>query len=207
VTATAPGTWTWRSGSQLKDAGLSGQSGAFETIPWAPDDFSALGVEVQRRNPWRHPLSIHPSARLDWHAPHNCQSSRPFHGETWLDHHWLQTGQSVDRLFNIVTRLAENRALMPTRADLTPPHASCIGDKRWIVYIPRGNEKQEILLSAGTTRSGTARWFYPRRGELAGPALVWGPGTWVLPPRPAPADDDWLLIAGESAPTMASHRI
>lgn len=85
----------------------------FADCGWKPDDFSALGVEVQQCNPWHHPLSIHPSARLDWKTPHNCQSSRPFHGETWLDHHWLQTGQSVDRLFNIVTRLAENRALTP----------------------------------------------------------------------------------------------
>jgi hypothetical protein len=34
VMATAPGTWTWRSGSQFADSGLSGQSGTFEAIPW-----------------------------------------------------------------------------------------------------------------------------------------------------------------------------
>lgn len=86
---------------------------AFKDCGWTPDDFTAIGEEVQRHNPYRHPLSIHPSGQISWRPPHNVQSSLPFHGQSWLDHHWLQTGQSVDRLFNIVTRLAENRALRP----------------------------------------------------------------------------------------------
>ncbi len=32
--ATAPGTWTWRSGSETEDAGLAGQSGTFEAMSW-----------------------------------------------------------------------------------------------------------------------------------------------------------------------------
>ncbi len=32
--ATAPGTWTWKSGSSPVDDGLSGKSGSFEAIPW-----------------------------------------------------------------------------------------------------------------------------------------------------------------------------
>ncbi|MBN2450919.1 MAG: DUF4038 domain-containing protein, partial [Lentisphaeria bacterium] len=88
---------------------------AFPDCGWKAADFGALGATVQAHNPYRHPVSIHPSARLDWPAPHNVQSSRPFHGEAWLDHHWLQTGQSVDRLHNIPRRLAENRALTPAR--------------------------------------------------------------------------------------------
>jgi len=63
---------------------------------------NALGTTVQRRNPYHHPVSIHPSGRTDWSAPHNCQSSRPFHHSDWLDHNWLQTGQSMDRMYNIV---------------------------------------------------------------------------------------------------------
>lgn len=86
----------------------------FRDCDWTPNDFSTIGVAVQRHNPWRHPLSIHPSGRVDWDPPHNVQSSRPFHGQSWLDHHWLQTGQSIDRMVNIATRLAENRALEPT---------------------------------------------------------------------------------------------
>ena len=85
----------------------------FRDCGWTPGDFSALGADVQRHNPWNHPLSIHPSSGTYWETPHNRQSSIAFHGEAWIDHHWLQTGQSVDRLFNIVTRLAENRALEP----------------------------------------------------------------------------------------------
>jgi hypothetical protein len=86
---------------------------AFKDCGWTPADFTALGEEVQRHNPYRHPLSIHPSGQTGWKSPHNVQSSRPFHGETWLDHHWLQTGQSLDRMCNIVTRLGNDRALTP----------------------------------------------------------------------------------------------
>ena len=85
----------------------------FADCGWTPADLSALGAEVQRHNPWKHPLSIHPSGSTAWKAPHNVQSSRPFHGEPWLDHHWLQTGQSLDRMCNIVTRLADDCALTP----------------------------------------------------------------------------------------------
>lgn len=85
----------------------------FKDCGWQPADITRLGEVAQAHNPWRRPLSVHPSARLDWPAPHNVQSSRPFHGEPWLDHHWLQTGQTLDRLYNIVTRLPENRVLEP----------------------------------------------------------------------------------------------
>jgi hypothetical protein len=87
----------------------------FKDCGWTHADFTALGEAVQRHNPFRRPLSIHPSGQITWPSPHNAQSSLPFHGESWLDHHWLQTGQSRDRLWNIVTRLAENRALTPAR--------------------------------------------------------------------------------------------
>ncbi len=86
---------------------------AFKDCGWTPADFTVLGEEVQKHNPYRHPLSIHPSGQVTWQPPHNVQSSRPFQGQSWLDHHWLQTGQSVDRMYNIVTRLEENRALEP----------------------------------------------------------------------------------------------
>lgn len=88
---------------------------AFKDCGWTEESFNDLGRTVQAHNPYGHPLSIHPSARLDWPAPHNCQSSRPFHESGWLDHHWLQTGQSIDRMHNIVARTAENRALTPSR--------------------------------------------------------------------------------------------
>jgi hypothetical protein len=84
---------------------------AFKDCGWMPANFTALGEAVQQHNPYHRPLSIHPSGQITWPPPHNVQSSLPFHGQSWLDHHWLQTGQSRDRMFNIVTRLAENRAL------------------------------------------------------------------------------------------------
>ncbi len=88
---------------------------ALNDCGWTEESFHDLGRTVQAHNPFGHPLSIHPSARLDWPPPHNCQSSRPFHESGWLDHHWLQTGQSIDRMHNIVSRVAENRVLSPPR--------------------------------------------------------------------------------------------
>ncbi|MCX8035729.1 MAG: DUF4038 domain-containing protein [Candidatus Sumerlaeia bacterium] len=85
----------------------------FRDNGWKPADITAIGIEMQRHNPFRRPLSIHPSGQINMTPPHNVQSSRPFHGGPWIDHHWLQTGQSLNRMFNIVGRLAENRALEP----------------------------------------------------------------------------------------------
>ena len=87
----------------------------FRDCGWTEADIDALGEAVQRRNPYRRPVSIHPSGQTRWEAPHGVQSSRPFQESSWLDHHWLQTGQSVDRMFNIVERAEENRALEPVR--------------------------------------------------------------------------------------------
>ncbi|MBS1874325.1 MAG: DUF4038 domain-containing protein [Acidobacteria bacterium] len=41
VTATAPGRWTWRSGSTPPDPGLAGKSGAFDAIAWTEADKNA----------------------------------------------------------------------------------------------------------------------------------------------------------------------
>ena len=257
---------------------------------------------MQRHNPYRHPLSIHPSGQITWSPPHNVQSSRPFHGESWLDHHWLQTGQSVDRMFNIVTRLAENRASagaacfllrsyyeragdpetayhvrwqvwtamlngaagygygeracgnssippirtarrasrprfpfrgakqfgspvrgrsatrtlltaldwwkleprrdalrvggqpnpLPTRNDLTPPHAASLGNGTWVIYVPRGNARRPLALEAAGDRKPSTRWFYPRTGEFLADKMMLANNT--LPPLPAPAADDWVLV-------------
>lgn len=35
VLETAPEKWSWRSGSQPADAGLSGQTGSFEAVAWS----------------------------------------------------------------------------------------------------------------------------------------------------------------------------
>ena len=35
VLATAPGTWTWRSGSNQSDSGLSGKTGKFTATAWS----------------------------------------------------------------------------------------------------------------------------------------------------------------------------
>ena len=87
----------------------------FRDCGWSEQDLNRIGEAIQRHNPYQRPLSIHPSGQTGWPPPHGSQSSRPFHDESWLDHHWLQTGQSFDRMHYLVTRPAENRALEPVR--------------------------------------------------------------------------------------------
>lgn len=82
---------------------------------WTDADVNELGDAVQAHNAFKRPVSIHPSGRIDWPAPHDVQSSKPFHESAWLDHHWLQTGQAIGRMFYIPIRCKENRALRPVR--------------------------------------------------------------------------------------------
>lgn len=44
ITATAPGTWTWQSGASQADAGLCGERGKLEAIPWTEDALAANPV-------------------------------------------------------------------------------------------------------------------------------------------------------------------
>jgi len=279
---------------------------AFNDCGWTEESFNDLGRTVQAHNPYGHPLSIHPSSRLDWALPHNCQSSRPYHESQWLDHHWLQTGQSVDRVHNIAARAEENRALSPPRpvfcsegyydvavdpdqayharwqawvamlggcagygygahgiwqffdpadpqgetgkkekrvvpwpqalrfegsatmrplrefvssrpwwqlqprrdcllvdgnpcsrptaADLTPPHCAGSPGRLYVVYVPRGNASRALKLVKLAAGRYQAVWLDPRTGQTTSPADVpAGPNEWLIPPRPAPADEDWVL--------------
>ena len=54
VTATNPGQWTWRSGSEPQDSGLAGKSGSFTPSPSIKT--LASGVRARRRP---HPLPAH----------------------------------------------------------------------------------------------------------------------------------------------------
>lgn len=45
LVASAPGRWTWKSGSEPEDAGLAGKSGAFEAVDWTEQE--------KRENPLR----------------------------------------------------------------------------------------------------------------------------------------------------------
>lgn len=46
VVATAPGQWTWKSGSNKKDSGLNGKKGSFEALDWTETE--------KNENPLRH---------------------------------------------------------------------------------------------------------------------------------------------------------
>ena len=44
VLATRPGKWTWRSGSNQKDAGLNNQEGSFTAVEWSEADKAAVPI-------------------------------------------------------------------------------------------------------------------------------------------------------------------
>jgi hypothetical protein len=88
---------------------------AFRDCGWSEEDFNAIGEALQAHNPYGRPVSIHSSGQTRWQDLHASQSSRAFQKSSWLDHHWLQTGQSINRMFWIVERVEENRALEPVR--------------------------------------------------------------------------------------------
>ncbi len=71
--ATAPGTWTWRSGSSPADDGLAGKSGSFEAMAWSEAEKQA--------NPLRRGL-LRPTA--NHHALEHADGT-PFFvlGDTW----------------------------------------------------------------------------------------------------------------------------
>ncbi|GJM30437.1 MAG: hypothetical protein DHS20C17_30720 [Cyclobacteriaceae bacterium] len=88
---------------------------ALNDCGWTNDQIEELGLLTQQYNPFRKPVSIHPSSRTDWPPPHNQQSSIVFHQSNWLDCNWLQTGQSSQRIFNISIRSIENYQLDPVK--------------------------------------------------------------------------------------------
>ena len=73
VVATAPGTWTWRSGSTPADPGLAGKSGSFTAIAWTEEE--------KQQNPLRRGFL---RATANHHALEQADGT-PFFaiGDTW----------------------------------------------------------------------------------------------------------------------------
>ena len=279
---------------------------ALNDCGWTADQIKELGQLTQQYNPYNKPVSIHPSGRTDWPAPHNQQSSIAFHQDTWHDCNWLQTGQKVENMVNIIGRTWENRQLEPVKPvfvsesyyeraldpehvyhtqwqawtaflsgsagygygafgmwqfydpddsfgepgkivhdvvpwreainfggakrmehvssflntlpwwelvphsqwlivngkenllpsveDITPPQCAAVPGSVYIIYIPRGNENNIIHLKNADKQNYLARWFDPRNGTvtLIGDVIV--NGEWLIPERPAPSGEDWVLL-------------
>lgn len=88
---------------------------AMNDCTWDQSDFEDLGNLIREYNPNGKPVSVHPSSRTNWPAPHNRQSSSAFHSSDWLDHNWLQTGHDSTKLVYISERLSENYNLNPAK--------------------------------------------------------------------------------------------
>jgi hypothetical protein len=73
LVATAPGTWSWKSGSSSGDRGLTGKSGSFTAIEWTEKE--------KNENPLRHGF-LRPSA--NHHALNHADGTPYFAiGDTW----------------------------------------------------------------------------------------------------------------------------
>jgi hypothetical protein len=81
---------------------------------------------------------------------------------------------------------------LPTAADLTPPQAATIGERTWVIYIPRGNAAHRIEIAETTATHSQGRWFDPRTGRFVGEAAAIQGGR--IPARPDPPDEDWVLL-------------
>jgi len=70
---------------------------------------------------------------------------------------------------------------LPTRNDLTPPHAAFLGDGTWVIFVPRGNAQRPLTLEGVGDPKPSARWFNPRTGEFLADTVILASST--LPPR------------------------
>jgi hypothetical protein len=85
------------------------------------------------------------------------------------------------------------------------PHLAANPDQSDIViYIPEGNAERAITVANLANQSYTAQWFNPRDGSYTTANLndLVTPddnGQWVVPARPEPAGEDWVLYLSDEA--------
>jgi len=149
----------------------------FADCGWSAGDINELASEVQLHNVYGHPVSIHPSGRTDWNPPHNVQSSRPFHGQTWHDHNWLQTGQRKEGLANVARRPLENYALTSVKPVVhaegyyeratDPDHAYHSRWQAWCAYLNGA--------LAGHTYGACGMWQFYDPGDAGGETGKYSP--------------------------------
>lgn len=89
---------------------------------WTADDWRRLGREAAARNPYRHPITVHPSSRYrpndpaTWAPEARTQSSSgEFHDEPWLDFNWTQTGHLESMLWFVPYRQEEDYHRTPVK--------------------------------------------------------------------------------------------
>jgi hypothetical protein len=142
------------------------------------DPHGERGKEVKGGVPWRQALALPGSTQM---LPAK---------KLLATLNWWKLAPQRDQL-----RVDGQPNPLPTTTDLSPPHLAVIAGQAMVAYLPRGNANRELTLPLPPEGSFCARWFDPRRGEFVGDALsVPGTKLWTLPGRPAPADEDWVLV-------------
>jgi hypothetical protein len=61
-----------------------------------------------------------------------------------------------------------------------------------VIYLPRGNAIRSIQIATPLAAHSRYRWFDPRTGGFASEASALASA--LLPARPPPADEDWVLL-------------
>ncbi|MFC1719337.1 putative collagen-binding domain-containing protein, partial [Candidatus Poribacteria bacterium] len=84
---------------------------------------------------------------------------------------------------------------LPTSSDLTPPHCAAICGELYIVYIPRGNSDNTIVVTNLNDMDYSARWVDPRSGnEISIKNAPSSVQKWTIPDLPQPSVEDWVLV-------------
>lgn len=89
--------------------------------------------------------------------------------------------------------LTERKARTPTAYCLAEPQ------RRYIIYLMAGLEKNQITVSELGPFAYQARWVDPRTGESK-PIGTTTTDSFRIPPRPSPADQDWVLSLERTKP-------
>jgi hypothetical protein len=93
----------------------------------------------------------------------------------------------------VVPPLTERKANTPL------PYCLAETGKTYVVYLMAGLEKKDLTLTGLGPAAYVAQWIDPRTFAATPvadgrPARADAAGRWPLPPRPAPAADDWVLL-------------
>ena len=84
---------------------------------------------------------------------------------------------------------------LPASENISPPQCAAAPGLIYVVYIPRGNERNMIRLLNLDNQSYMAKWFDPRNGvEILLEDSPKNSSAWIIPDRPVPADEDWVLL-------------
>lgn len=83
--------------------------------------------------------------------------------------------------------------IVERKARTTRAYSLAEAGKRHVIYFMAGLETKTLTLQGLGNQCFTARWLDSRTGQSTSITAT-ATGDWPIPARPAPADDDWVLL-------------